>query len=218
MHEIEAIVGKIASDQSICSFIQLMRENVGILTKMRTEAMDDARTWSFIADNATFARLTQRVNDNQDFEEVEIVAVNNLGTVHDLVTLVTFHKHDSVQSFFESIQGRGEITSKELTTLSHIERTIQLVARVFQDASTSADARDNQLLDEVATTGVWVCTEPTGLRGDGWRLSEQVISLQTETKRFSLAEAEDLRDRYVCHALLQCNHASDALLQWQVLP
>jgi hypothetical protein len=34
---------------------------------MRVESSADVRTWVFISDKSVYARLTQRVNDNQEF-------------------------------------------------------------------------------------------------------------------------------------------------------
>ena len=189
----EALGGRV--EVHVYQFVHLTERSLGIMSRMRSESIDDARTWGFIADNATFARLTQRVNDNQEFTDIETAAVNSLGTVHDLVALAAFNKHDSVQAFLGSIRDRGEITPKEFKTMTNIERTIQGVARVFQDASTTTDARDNKMLEDVLETGTWICREPRGLRGDVLRLSQQAITLRTKNKSFVLSQAEDLRDR-----------------------
>ena len=101
----------------------------------------------------------QNLTLSDPFTEIETATVNNLGTVHDLVFLAAFEKHTSVRGFIDAIRARGGITEKEFGTLTHIDRSIQLISQVFQDASTRTDARDNALLEEVLESGVWVCAE-----------------------------------------------------------
>ena len=38
-----------------------------VISRMRVESSADVRTWVFISDKSVYARLTQRVNDNQEF-------------------------------------------------------------------------------------------------------------------------------------------------------
>eukprot|EP01043_Picozoa_sp_COSAG02_P008916 COSAG02_NODE_294_length_25426_cov_719.561298_2_plen_6193_part_00 len=192
--------------------------NIEVIKRIRHDMRrgEDGETkWKFLHDDQIYTLITQQVNDaGHDFDAQEQEVVNDLGDIRGLLKVLVFQPHHSLDQFLQSMD-EVQLTvadrlERTMSLMQHAGRMIKTVQHITTTLGMRTGERDAKALGEVLDTGVWTCHEPQNVKGEPEQLVASTISLRytrskvihedgsntpAETTTFTLAEAQDLRDR-----------------------